>query len=251
MRPAIRLAALSRLKSTWVFTHDSIAVGEDGPTHEPVEQTMSLRLIPGLTVIRPADANETVDAWRVTLTSPTSVALILTRQDLAVLDRSDARGALWQGAYILSEPNGGLDVVLIGTGSEVDLCVGASAILAEHGVRARVVSMPSWELFDVQPDEYRRSVLGPAGTPRVSVEAGVTTGWCKYTGELGAQVGIDRYGASGPGGEVLKHFGFTKERVAATALRLLGRDDLAHQIEPAPDAGETAGEEAKGAEGHS
>jgi transketolase len=251
MRPAIRLAALSRLKSTWVYTHDSIAVGEDGPTHEPVEQVMSLRLIPGLTVIRPADANETVDAWRVTLTSPTSVALILTRQDLAILDRSDARGALWQGAYILSEPNGGLDVVLIGTGSEVELCVGANEILAEHGVRARVVSMPSWELFDVQPEEYRRSVLGPVGTPRVSVEAGVTTGWCKYTGELGAQVGIDRYGASGPGGEVLKHFGFTKERVAATALRLLGREDLAHQIEPAPDAGEPAGEPAKGAEGHS
>ncbi|HET7093367.1 MAG TPA: transketolase, partial [Thermomicrobiales bacterium] len=251
MRPAIRLAALSRLKSTFVYTHDSIAVGEDGPTHEPVEQVMSLRLIPWLTVIRPADANETVDAWRVTLTSPTSVALILTRQDLAILDQSDARGALWQGAYILSEPNDGLDVVLIGTGSEVELCVNAADILAEHGVRARVVSMPSWELFDAQPDDYRQSVLGPAGTPRVSVEAGVTTGWCKYTGELGAQIGIDRYGASGPGGEVLRHFGFTKERVAATALRLLGREDLAHQIEPAPNEGEPAGEPAKGGEGHS
>ncbi|HEU5433991.1 MAG TPA: transketolase, partial [Thermomicrobiales bacterium] len=251
MRPAVRLAALSRLKSTWVYTHDSIAVGEDGPTHEPVEQTMSLRLIPWLTVIRPADANETVDAWRATLTSPTSVALILTRQDLPILDRGDARGALWQGAYILREPNGGLDVVLIGTGSEVALCVGAAEILAEHGVRARVVSMPSWELFDVQPDDYRRSVLGPVGTPRVSVEAGVTTGWCKYTGELGAQIGIDRYGASGPGGEVLQHFGFTNERVAATALRLLGQEELAHQINPAPDEGETAGEPAKGGEGHS
>ncbi|HEX5500679.1 MAG TPA: transketolase C-terminal domain-containing protein, partial [Thermomicrobiales bacterium] len=247
----IRLAALSRLKSTFVYTHDSIAVGEDGPTHEPVEQVMSLRLIPGLTVIRPADANETVEAWRVTLTSPTSVALILTRQDLAILDRSDARGALWQGAYILSEPNDGFDVVLIGTGSEVELCVNAAALLTEHGVRARVVSMPSWELFDAQPDDYRRSVLGPVGTPRVSVEAGVTTGWCKYTGEIGAHVGIDRYGASGPGGEVLQHFGFTKERVAATALRLLGREDLAHQIESAPNEGESAGEPAKGGEGHS
>jgi transketolase len=136
------------------------------------------------------------------------------------------------GGYILSDSEGDPDVVLIGAGSEVDLCVGAKAILAEKGFRARVVSLPSWDLFDRQSAEYRRSVLGPAGTPRVSVEAGVTTGWQKYTGENGAQVGIDTFGASGPGGAVLKHFGFTRERVAATALHVLGQHDLEHEIDP-------------------
>ncbi len=232
LRPAIRLASLSGLKSIFVFTHDSIAVGEDGPTHEPVEQTMSLRLIPGLSVIRPADGNETADAWRAALTATGPTCLVLSRQDLPVLDQADARGDLFKGGYILTDSEGDPDVVLIGAGSEVDLCLGAKTILAGKGFRARVVSLPSWDLFDRQSADYRRSVLGPDGTPRVSVEAGVTTGWQKYTGGNGAQVGIDSFGASGPGGQVLKHFGFTKERVAATALHLLGQHDLEHEVDP-------------------
>ncbi|MDQ3411225.1 MAG: transketolase, partial [Chloroflexota bacterium] len=249
-RPAIRLAALSHLKSIFVFTHDSIAVGEDGPTHEPVEQVMSLRTIPNLTLVRPADANETVDAWRIALTNSGATAVILSRQDLAILDRTGATGTALQGGYILAGGEGDPDVVLIGTGSEVELAVNARGLLAEHGVQARVVSLPSWEVFDTQKAAYKRRVLGPAGTPRVSVEAGTTLGWCRYTGARGAHVGIDTFGASGPGAEVLAHFGFTKERVAATALRLLGKDDLARQIDQT-DGGDTAGEEAEGDEGHS
>jgi transketolase len=213
---------------------------------------MSLRLIPNLTVIRPADANETVDAWKAALTArdhPT--ALILTRQDLEILDRSGARGDPSQGGYVLIDADGEPDVVLIGTGSEVALCVKAREALAEHGIAARVVSLPSWELFEAQGAGYRSQVLGPDGTPRLSVEAGVTTGWQKYTGDNGRSVGLDRYGASGPGSKVLAHFGFTREHVTAEALRLLGRDDLAAEIEPETTGGETAGEEAKGGEGHS
>jgi transketolase len=228
----MRLAALSDLKVIFVFTHDSIAVGEDGPTHQPVEQLLSLRAIPKLVTIRPADANETVDAWRVALTLDGPSALLFSRQDLPVLDRSGAWGSVANGAYILSDANGDLDVVLIGTGSEVDVAVRAAAMLGEHGVRARVVSMPSWELFGQQDEAYRERVLGPAGTPRVAVEAGTTLGWDRFVGENGAIVGIDRYGASGPGAQVLAHFGFTPERVAATALRLLGNDDLAAKIGP-------------------
>ncbi len=230
LRPAIRLAALSHLQSIFVFTHDSIAVGEDGPTHEPVEQTMSLRLIPGLSVIRPADGNETAAAWRQAIAHKGPTCLVLSRQDLPILNTGDARGDLFKGGYILEDSGGDPDVVLIGTGSEVDLCVGARAMLAGHGLNARVVSLHSWDLFDAQSAEYRRSVLGPAGTPRVSVEAGVTTGWEKYTGGNGATIGINTFGASGPGGKVLAHFGFTKENVAKTALRLLGQDDLAKTI---------------------
>jgi len=250
MRPAVRLAALSHLKSIFVFTHDSIAVGEDGPTHEPVEHVMSLRTIPHLTVIRPGDPNETVEAWRAALTSDGPTALILSRQDLDVLDRSGATGDVAKGGYVLSDADGDPDIVLIGAGSELALCVMAHDLLAEHGVTARVVSLPSWELFEAQDATYRQQVLGSAGTPRLSVEAGTTLGWCRYTGERGASVGIDTYGASGPGAEVLAHYGFTKEHVAAEALRLLGRDDLADKVEPS-GGGETAGEEAQGDEGHS
>ncbi|MDQ3778929.1 MAG: transketolase [Chloroflexota bacterium] len=249
MRPAIRLAALSHLKSIFVFTHDSVAVGEDGPTHEPVEHVMSLRAIPGLTVIRPADANETVEAWRAVLSANGPTALILSRQDLAILNRSEASGCVEQGGYVLVDGDGDPEVVLIGTGSEVELAVMAAETLAEHDVRARVVSLPSWELFESQPESYRRQVLGQDDTPRVSVEAGTTLGWCRYTGARGASVGINTFGASGPGAEVLRHFGFTSSHVAATALRLLGRHDLAARVEAA-DA-ETAGEEPSGAEGHS
>jgi transketolase len=251
MRPPIRLAALSHYRSIFVFTHDSIAVGEDGPTHEPVEQTMSLRLVPNLTVIRPADANETADAWRAALTLDGPVVLVFSRQDLAILDRSGAKGDLSQGGYILVDSDGDPDIVLIGTGSEVDLAVMAREVLGSYDISARVVSLPSWELFDRQPADYRSSVLGPEGTARLSVEAGTVIGWDRYTGCNGGSVGIDTFGASGPGAEVLAHFGFTKERVAAAALRLLGREDAAVEILREQDGGDTAGEEAEGGEGHS
>ncbi|MDP9364179.1 MAG: transketolase [Chloroflexota bacterium] len=250
MRPAVRLAALSDLKSIFVFTHDSIAVGEDGPTHEPVEHVMSLRAIPKLTVIRPGDANETAEAWRVALTNPGPTALVLSRQDLGILDRSRATGSVADGGYVLIDAAGEPDVVLIASGSEVELATLARETLAEHGVQARVVSLPSWELFEARGEEHKRRVLGPEGVPRVSLEAGITLGWCRYTGPRGASVGIDGYGASGPGAEVLAHFGFTREHVAAVALRLLGRDDLAARVEQ-KDGGDTAGEQAEGAEGHS
>ncbi|MFN8591038.1 MAG: transketolase [Thermomicrobiales bacterium] len=235
MRPPMRLAALSSLKVIFVFTHDSIAVGEDGPTHQPVEQLASLRVIPHLATIRPADANETAAAWRIALERLEPTALIFSRQDLPILDRSDAVGGVANGGYILADPDGDPDVVLIGTGSEVQLCVAAAGLLAEHGLRARVVSMPSWELFAAQSPAYRLQVLGATGTPRVAVEAGTTFGWERFVGERGAVVGIDRFGSSGPGNKVLEFFGFTPNHVAATALRVLGQDALAEQIEqPAP-----------------
>jgi transketolase len=250
MRPSVRLAALSNLKSIFVYTHDSIAVGEDGPTHEPVEHVMSLRLIPNLRVIRPADPNETADAWRVALKSDGPTALILTRQDLAVLDTSAANGRLAKGGYVLVDADGTPDITLIGTGSEVDLAVRARNLLGKYGINARVVSLPSWELFDSQPLNYRQSVLGPAGTPKLSVEAGTTIGWQRYTGLDGRNVGIDHYGASGPGAKVLSHFGFTAEHVAAEALRLLGRESEADAIDTV-DNGQTAGKQSTGDEGHS
>ncbi|CAN5512018.1 transketolase [soil metagenome] len=251
MRPPIRLAALSHYRSIFVFPHDSIAVGEDGPTHEPVEQTMSLRLIPNLTVIRPADANETTGAWRAALEHDGPVVLVFSRQDLEILDRSGAHGDLSQGGYILVDSDEDPEIVLIGTGSEVGLAVMARELLANYNVPARVVSLPSWELFDQQSSDYRTSVLGPGGMARLSVEAGTIIGWDRYTGSNGASVGIDTFGASGPGSEVLAHFGFTREHVAAEALRLLGRHETAEEIEREWNEGDTAGEEAEGDEGHS
>jgi transketolase len=250
-RPSIRLAGLSHYPSIFVFTHDSIAVGEDGPTHEPVEHVMSLRLIPNLVVLRPADANETAEAWRIAVSSKRPTLLALSRQDLAILDRSGATGDVSKGGYILQDTEGAPDVTLLATGSEVELAVLAAGTLAEHAVNARVVSIPSWELFDEQSADYRESVLGPEGSARVSIEAGVTAGWQKYTGGNGAQVGIDTYGASGPGKEVLKHFGFTKEHVAATALRLLGNTEAADKLDADFQSGQAAGKQAEGAEGHS
>ncbi len=252
MRPAIRLAALSHLKSIWVFTHDSVAVGEDGPTHEPVEHVMSLRLIPHLTVIRPADGNETAAAWRHAVTSDTSTVLVLSRQDLSILDQSGATGDASKGGYILADSDGTPDVVLIATGSEVELAVMARDVLAEKGVKARVVSMPSWEIFEAQGAEWKTQVLGDSGTPRVSIEAGSTLGWSRYTGGNGANVGIDTYGASGPGKEVLKLYGMTQEHVAATALRLLGRTDEANELDSEYLASqEAAGVQPAGSDGHS
>lgn len=251
MRPSIRLAALSHLRSIFVMTHDSIAVGEDGPTHEPVEQTMSLRLIPGLTVIRPADANETAAAWRYTIENNTTTMLVLSRQDLTVLDTSGAKGDLRKGAYILVDTDGDPDIVLLATGSEVELAVMAREELEAQGVQARVVSMPSWELFEQQSAEYRASVLGKPGTARVSVEAGITTGWAEWTGDNGAQVGMTTFGLSGPGKEVLAYFGFTREHVAAVALRLLGKEDEANKLDEGYAGNHAAGKEMKGSDGHS
>ncbi len=249
-RPSIRLAALSHLKSIFVMTHDSIAVGEDGPTHEPIEQTMSLRLIPGLTVLRPADANETVEAWKVALELDTASLLVLSRQDLSILDRSGAKGDVSKGAYVIAGDDNA-DVTLLATGSEVELSLMARDLLAKHDISARVVSMPSWELFEQQDDAYKASVLGKQGAPRVSVEAGTPIGWAKYTGDNGAHVGMETYGASGPGKEVLKFFGFTAEHVAATAARLLGKSDLADELDKDFNAEHAAGKKMEGDEGHS
>ncbi len=252
MRPAIRLAALSHLHSIFVFTHDSVAVGEDGPTHEPVEHVMSLRLIPGLTVLRPADANETAEAWKIAITRKTATVLALSRQDLAILDRSGANGDVSKGGYILADSDGNLDVVLMATGSEVELATMARDQLKEVGVGARVVSIPSWELFEAQGNDWKAAVLGPEGTPRVSIEAGSTLGWSRYTGSNGVSVGIDTYGASGPGKEVLKHFGMTKEHVAAVALRLLGRKEQADELDSEYiKSQEAAGTQPGPTEGHS
>src|SRR5690606_37589080 len=198
MRPAIRLAALSEFPTVFVFTHDSIGLGEDGPTHQPIEHIMSLRLIPHLDVIRPADANETAGAWRAAIRNrerPT--VLLFTRQNVPILT-GDVR-AIWDGverdAYVLSEAEGGDPaVILIGTGSEVHLALDAQKLLAEKGVLARVVSMPSWDRFERQPQDYRDSVLPPEITARVAVEAGVTFGWEKWVGPQGAVAGVDRFG---------------------------------------------------------
>ena len=226
MKPAIRLGALSRLKAIYVFTHDSIGVGEDGPTHEPVEHLAGLRAIPGLTVIRPADPNETAEAWAFAVQHDGPTLLVLTRQAVAQLDRSNAKGpGVARGAYVLSEAAGGApDVILIGTGSEVQLCAQAQAKLNQYGVKARVVSMPSWELFEAQDQAYRESVLPKAVKKRVAVEAASPFGWERWVGDEGSIIGVRTYGASAPGDEIMKHYGFTPEHVTAAALRLVGRD---------------------------
>lgn len=225
MKPAVRLGALSRLKAFYVFTHDSVAVGEDGPTHEPVEHLAGLRAIPNLTVIRPADANETAEAWAFAIQHDGPTLFVLTRQNVPHLDRSNAQEpGVAKGAYILSEADGGTpEVILIGTGSEVSLCMGAQQQLRSQGVSARVVSMPSWNLFAAQNEAYRESVLPRAIKKRITVEAGSPFGWCQWAGDEGAILGIDHYGASAPGEEIMKQFGFTAERVTTTALRLLGK----------------------------
>jgi transketolase len=226
MRPALRLAALMQVPVVFIFTHDSIGLGEDGPTHQPIEHLMALRAIPGLTVIRPADANETVEAWRVALMHHGPTCLILTRQNVPVLDRSAVQtgGGVERGAYILADPPGGKpQAILIATGSEVPVALGAKKLLAEQGVAARVVSMPSWEIFDLQPPAYRAGVLPPEITARVAVEAGSPLGWYKYVGTTGDVVGMTRFGASAPGKVNFEKFGFTPENVAARAMALLSK----------------------------
>lgn len=214
MRPAVRLAALSRAKVVYSWTHDSVGVGEDGPTHQPVEQVMSLRAIPGLRVIRPADANETSVAWRIAIESEGPTALILSRQSLPVLDGT---GDVSRGGYVLREPDETPRIVLVATGSEVWVCVDAARILDEGGIPTRVVSLPCWEIFEEQDGEYRSSVL-PSGLPVLSVEAGVTLGWARYADD---SIGIDHFGASAPGDLVLEKFGFTATNIAERARLLL------------------------------
>jgi transketolase len=224
MRPPIRLAALMEQGVIFVFTHDSIALGEDGSTHQPIEQLASLRAIPNLLVIRPGDANETAVAWRVAIESrDRPVALILTRQDLPTLDRTEFAPAngLRRGAYVLADaPNGKPDIILIATGSEVSLVIAAAQKLTENKINVRIVSMPSWELFDAQPRSYRDSVLPPSVRARLAVEMGATQGWRKYVGDGGDVIGVDRFGASAPGKIMMREYGFTVENVCAHALKL-------------------------------
>jgi transketolase len=221
-RAAIRLAAIMQTHTVWVFTHDSIGVGEDGPTHQPVEQVMSMRMIPGLTVIRPADANETSAAWKVAVEKRGPVVLALTRQNVATLpDGNKVFEGTQKGAYVCSGV-ANPEIVLIGTGSELGITIDAANKLAETGVKVQVVSMPSWELFEAQPESYKASVL-PPDIPRVAVEAGIAFGWQKYVGPDGAIVAMEKFGASGKGDVVMKEYGFTTEKVVAVAKGVLAR----------------------------
>jgi transketolase len=224
MRPALRLAALMKVKTRYVFTHDSIGLGEDGPTHQPVEQLAVLRAIPGFTVLRPADANETRVCWELAIEADGPAALVLTRQNLPTLDReklAKAEGAR-RGAYVLSEAEGGApQVLLLASGSEVSLALEAQAKLAADGVRARVVSVPSFELFEAQDAAYRRSVLPPEVTARVGVEAGIRQGWDRYVGAEGGFVGMRGFGASAPAEVLFEKFGITADAVVAEAKRVL------------------------------
>jgi transketolase len=226
MRPSIRLAGLMELPVIYVFTHDSIAVGEDGPTHQPIEHLASLRTIPGMTVIRPADASETVEAWRQAITiSNGPVALILSRQKLPILDRSKYNTAadLAKGAYILVDSDGTPDIILVATGSEVHITIEAAEMLSEKDISARVVSMPSIELFEKNPQTYKDSILPPDVKSRIIVEAAHPMGWNRYSGIGGAIIGINRFGASAPGGKVMEEFGFTAGNIVAKAMEVLKR----------------------------
>ena len=228
MRPPIRLAALMEQRVVYIFTHDSIGLGEDGPTHQPVEQLLSLRAIPNVVVLRPADATETAEAWKAALTrrdGPT--ILVLGRQNLPVLDRrayAPAEG-LQRGGYVVWEASGEPDVILIGTGSEVHIALEAGELLQKKGVSARVVSLPSWEMFDAQPAEYRESVLPANVKARVAMEAATTLGWERYVGAEGVALGIDHFGASAPAAELYERFGLTAQRMAEEAENLVKRRD--------------------------
>jgi len=220
-KPALRIAALMGVHSLFIFTHDSIGVGEDGPTHEPIEHLMALRAVPHFTDFRPADANETAAAWRLALERKSPCFFALTRQDLPVLDPAthDAYSSVSKGAYVLQDA-AKPQVVLIATGSEVWTAIDGAKLLAADGIQARVVSMPSWKIFEEQTAAYKASVL-PAGVPRLAVEAGATLGWWKYVGLDGDVIGLDRFGASAPGPVVFKELGFTAENVAAHAKKLV------------------------------
>jgi transketolase len=228
MKPAIRLSALMEIPAVWVFTHDSIGVGEDGPTHQPIEQLASLRATPGLITLRPADANEVVEAWRVIMQlRHEPVALVLTRQPIPTFDRSKVAAAsgVARGAYVLADSSQGPpEVLLLATGSEVSLCLDAREQLEREGVRARVVSMPSWEIFEQQSEEYRHQVLPPDVTARVSVEQAGTLGWSRYVGPRGICLGMKTFGASAPLKQLQQKFGFTAEHVAAAARQAIASD---------------------------
>jgi transketolase len=226
MRGAVRVAAIMQAHVVFIFTHDSIFVGEDGPTHEPVEHLAALRCIPGLVTIRPADANATVEAWRVALTRNGPTALALSRQNLPILDRAQLApaGELAKGAYVLADAEKGQpDVILLAAGSEVALALDARKALAAEGIQARVVDMPSWELFEAQPQSYREAVLPPSIVRRVAVEAGVRLGWDRYVGPDGVFIGMQGYGASAPYKTLAEKFGFTAQNVAAAARSLVGK----------------------------
>ncbi len=229
MRPPMRLAALMNIHSLFIFSHDSIAVGEDGPTHQPVEQIASMRAIPNMTVLRPADANETAAAWRVAIRRSRPTALILTRQKVPVLDVGEGASphpmieGVPKGAYVLSDCTGVPDVILIATGSEVHLALEAKARLQEEGIRARIVSMPSWELFAEQPQAYRDTVLPPECGARLALEAGSPVGWHRWVGYNGDVIAVDRFGASAPGGTVYEEYGFSVDHVLSRARILLGK----------------------------
>jgi transketolase len=220
MKASMRLAALMGLPVIYVFTHDSIGLGEDGPTHQPIEQLIGLRAIPGFITLRPADANEAMEAWRVVAASRRPAALILTRQAVPTLDRDRyaAASGVARGGYILAEaPGGRPEVILMATGSELAPCLIAQDALQSDGIAARVVSLPSWELFDAQDQAYREQVLPSAIKARVSVEAGSTRGWERYVGAEGTAIGLHEFGASAPVKDLMKHFGFTPEAIAAAA----------------------------------
>ena len=216
-RGALRLSALSQAKVVYAFTHDSVGVGEDGPTHQPVEHVASLRAIPGLRVIRPADANETAAAWELAVDGTGPTALVLTRQNVPVLDGTAGHDGVARGGYVLRDVVGSPDVVLVASGSEVALCVEASERLAAEGVAARVVSLPSWDLFEAAGADHRAEVL-PAGVPTLAVEAGTTLGWHRYADDV---IGIDRFGASAPGSEVLERLGISVDHVHQRAQALI------------------------------
>ncbi|MGN1070288.1 MAG: transketolase [Candidatus Fimadaptatus sp.] len=221
MKNGMRMSALMNLPVTYVLTHDSIGVGEDGPTHQPVEHLAGLRAIPGLNVFRPADSKETAAGWILSQTTSQPTALVLTRQSLPLYEKSGPEAL--KGGYVISDCEGTPDVLLMASGSEVEQCVEAQAILAGQGVKARVISMPCFELYDQQSDEYKESVMPKAVRARVAVEAAVSFGWHKYVGLDGATVTLDHFGASAPAGQLFKEFGFTGENVAATALKVLGK----------------------------
>ncbi|NPA13061.1 MAG: transketolase [Aquificae bacterium] len=223
MKASVRLSALMGVHSIFIYTHDSIGVGEDGPTHQPIEQLMSFRLIPNLTVIRPADANETVESWKLAIERKKPVILVLTRQNVPVLDPNlyPIKEGVKRGGYILADVDNP-DVVLVATGSEVHPCLQAKDILEKEGIKARVVSLPSWELFFEQPEEYRKTVI-PPDIPKVAVEAGSVLGWREIIGDNGIVIGMEGFGASAPGDELMERFGFTGENIANKTKQLLGR----------------------------
>ena len=227
MKGAIRLAALMHLPSIFVFTHDSIGLGEDGPTHQPIEHLAALRALPNISVVRPGDANETALAWRYAVDATDHpVALVLSRQNVATLDPASVPDdAIDRGAYVLSDSDGTPQVILIGTGSELGIAVKAAETLSSEGIAVRVVSMPCEDEFAEQPVEYRDQVLPPAVRARVSVEAAATFGWHRWVGDLGEPVGMTSFGASGPAEKLYEHFGITAERVAEAARASLKRVD--------------------------